>query len=153
MLAEGLGGLAERDGGNREIVHQLRVAAERLAAMAQDVEEAAGAVAGEATAGEVHPLGEGVPGLLVRAGAELGERVVDVTAEVFVRHVAAAVAHEPPLPRQQAVLGQLVEAGRTIRLARSPVAPNKTKIVGPRPGLDLSFLFLAGMNPRYVTWY
>ena len=88
-------------------MHQLRVAAERLAALGQDIEEAAGAVAGEATAGEEHPLGEGVPGPL-RARAELGERVVDVTAEVLVRDIAAAVAHEPPLPRQQALLGQLV---------------------------------------------
>ena len=79
------------------------------AALGQDAGEAAGVVAGETTAGKQHPLGEGVPGPLVRARAELGEHVADVTAEVLVRDVAAAVAHEQPLPRQQAVRGQLVE--------------------------------------------
>ena len=150
MLAKGLGGLAERDGGNREIVHQLRVAAERLAALAQDVEEAAGAVAGEAAAGEVHPLGERVPGLLVRLRAELGERVVDVTAEVLVRDIAAAVAHEPPLPRQQAVQGQPVEGRQDQALGQ--VAGRAEQDENRRPQIRAGFTVpLLGWHEFHAT--
>jgi hypothetical protein len=109
VLAERLGRLAEGHRGHRQIVNQLRIAAQRLTRLVQGVEEAARAFAGKAAAGEEHPLGKGIPCLRFRLRAELGERVMDVGAEVFVPDVAAAVAHEPPLPGQQALQGQLVE--------------------------------------------
>ena len=74
------------------------------------VEQAAGAVGVEAAAGEEHPLGERLPLLLGRLLGELGERVPHVLAEVLVRDVAAAVADQQPLLRQQALLGEPVES-------------------------------------------
>ena len=111
VLAQGLGHLAEGDRRHGQVVHELRVAAQRLARLGQDVEQAARAVGVEAAAGEEQPLGERLPVGLLRLRAELLERVADVRAEVLVRDVAAAVADQPPLLGQQALEGQPVERG------------------------------------------
>jgi len=107
--AEGPGRLRERHRRDREVVHELRVPAQRRAGLGQHVEQAARAVAGEAAAGEQDPFTERLPLRRLRLRAELGQRVVHVPAEVLVRHVAAAVADQQPLPRQQALQVQPVE--------------------------------------------
>src|SRR3954465_7318650 len=60
-----------------------------------------GAARTSAAAGPVPQAGELLPRTVVRTGAELGERFVDVRPEVLVRGVATPVAHQPPVLRQQ----------------------------------------------------
>ena len=60
---------------------------------------------------------------------------MDMGAEVPVRDLAAGVLHQQPLPGQQPLARQPVPAGSAIRLARSPVAPNRTKTVGRAAGV------------------
>jgi hypothetical protein len=137
VLAERLGQLLERHRRHRQVVHELRVAAQRLARLGQVVQQAAGTVAGEAAAGEEHPLGEGLPFLLGRPLGELGERVTHVLAEVLVRDVAAAIADQQPLLRQQALLGEPVEGRQDQPLGQVAGRAEQDKDRRPQFGVAL----------------
>ena len=98
MLAEGPGEPGKGHRRHGEVVHELRAAAQLTPGLAITSSRLPGSVGAEAAAGEQQALGERVPGRLLRLGPELGQHVVDVLAEVLVRHVAAAVPDEQPLP-------------------------------------------------------
>jgi len=98
VLLQRLGQPAEGDRRDGQVVHQQRAAAQRCARLAEHVRQGAGIAGTEPAAGEEHPLREGVPVRALGLGAEVGERIVDAGAEVLVRDLAAAVAHQQPLP-------------------------------------------------------
>ena len=109
VLAERQGELPERDWWHGEVVHELRVPAQRFARHIEDVKQAAGVVGTEPPAGEQQALRKGIPCVRIRLRPELGQYVVYVLAEVLVRDITAAVAHKEPFGGQQAVHGELVE--------------------------------------------
>src|SRR6185437_14873852 len=111
VLAKRLRQPGEGGGWNGQVMDELRVAAQRVAGLVDDVEQAARALGAETAAREEHPLGEGVPVPLDRLDARVGERFAEAGAEVLVRHVPAAVPDQPPLLRQQPFAGQPVERG------------------------------------------
>jgi len=98
VLAQRLGQPRESHRRDSQVADELRGTTQRLVGPAQHVEQGAGVVGAEPAAGEEHPLGKGVPFPRLWLGTEFGERVVDVGAEPLVRYIAAAVAHQPPLP-------------------------------------------------------
>jgi len=106
-------------------VDELRVAAQRPAGLRQDAGQAAGIAGAEPAAGEEHPLREGRPARRLRLRAEFGERVVDMGTELRVRDVAATVAHEQPLVRQQPFGGEPVERGQHQPLCQVSGRPEK----------------------------
>src|SRR5262249_59981392 len=59
--------------------------------------------------------------------AELGERIVDTGAEVLVRDIAAAVAHQPPLPGQEPLARQPVQSRQHHPLGEVTGRPEKDK--------------------------
>jgi hypothetical protein len=79
------------------------------------------------------PSAELVPDLLAerRAGVLL-DRVVHDLREVLVGPVAAGEADEGEARRQQAAVGQVVDAGISFLRARSPVTPKITSRTGRR---------------------
>jgi hypothetical protein len=110
VRAECLGQFAERDGRHREVVHE-RVRAELLLRLGDHLDQAAWIARLEAAARETQPRAELRPRTLVGMRAEPGQHVVDMTLEILVRDVAAAVADEPPVLRQQTPLRK-TEEGR-----------------------------------------
>jgi hypothetical protein len=98
VLAQGLRQPGKCDGRDGQVVDKLRVPAQRPAGLAQDAGQAARAVGAEPAVGEEHPLREGIQLLRFRLGAEFGERLVDMGTEVLMCGVAAAIAHQQPLP-------------------------------------------------------
>ena len=70
-----------------------------------------GLVGVEPAAGEAQPIGEFLPVLALRLGAELGEDIVHVAAEVLVGDVATAVADQDELAGQQLLQEERVERG------------------------------------------
>jgi hypothetical protein len=109
VLRQRLGERAERRGRHGEIVHVLRVNAELVPYLAQDVKEAARVARVEAAARETQSLRERLPLPVLGRETEFDERLAHTGAEVPMRDIAAAGAHQLPLPRQQVPLSQLEE--------------------------------------------
>ena len=137
LLVHDAGGLAEPvlvqrrrqpgkcDGRDGQVVNELRIPAQRPAGLAQDAGQAAGAVGAQPAAGEEQPLRERVPLLLPRLGAGLGEHIVDMGTEALVRDVAAAIAHQQPLPGQQPLAREPEERGQHPPPGQVPGRPGK----------------------------
>ena len=103
VRTQGLRELRERHRRDRQVVHELSVLAQRGPRLVDHLEQAARVVRLEAATGEPQPVGE-----LVETG-RVAEHPAHVPAEVLVRDVAAAVADQNPVLRQQLFLGELVE--------------------------------------------
>ena len=80
---------------------QLLAAAESGTRPGQHIQHAAGIAGAETPAGEEQALRERVPRSRLPVRAELGEHAVNMGAELLMRYVTAAVAHQQRLPGQQ----------------------------------------------------
>ncbi len=93
MLAQGLRQSAKGDGRNGQVMHELRVAAQCTAGLADHVEQAARTFGAESAAGEEQPFCERVPLPRLELSAGFGNGTADASTEVLVRNVAAAIPH------------------------------------------------------------
>ena len=132
VLPQRLGQLAEGDRRDGQVMDQLRTIAERGAGLAEHLRQAAGAAGAEPAAGEENARREGVPVLALGRGAELGERIMDMGAEIFVRDVAATVTHQQP-PRGQEPRTPAGRSRQHHALGQVTGRPEENEIAGRAP--------------------
>ena len=106
---DGLGQRSERRRRDGHVVDQLRPSAHLGLGSLQHVEQRPGVGAVEPTPGETQSGTELVPRPFGGLRSELLQALTHPLLEVLMRHVAPPIAHQPPILREEAGNGQLIE--------------------------------------------
>src|SRR5215475_15967185 len=109
VSAQGIRHIGKGDRWQRQVVNQPGIVADNCACGGQDVGHAAGVGRSETLASEQYTRLEPLPLLLFHRRAELDQHLMDMGTECLIRHIAAAVADQHPLPGQQSFGSKPVE--------------------------------------------